>query len=771
MFKQYFLNKIAGLMGISNSTMAYLHSFNKLGRNLTTGLPSVLMALGARNFLRGLLNRFVIPINLDWVWPYWINRQYDPLSPSFVARGFQIASLNMTQRNWTAIGARHSTKEAIVDQRGLIVPLIHGWSLDAWIYYDGKLYAPSQMPEVSQYLCQNLPIVMTEFQVGELKVTLESFVEKIEKEDIIFQKAKVVNLSNKPVEFSFIFSIRPYNTEGLSLINNLKYSNQEFHVNERVGLYLPQVPDRVLCHNYDQGDVSIVLGKDWIPIYKTACPLGFCTGMAVYDFTITEHEQKDISAFMPIERKLSFQGLEKLDSEQILTECIASWRDRIDNKSMRIHVPDQKMQAAFRANLANLLIFHDGDSITPGPFSYHFFWYRDAAYMINALDKVGFFNEAQEILNSYPKRQRKIGHFSSQQGEWDSNGQAIWTMVQHYRLNNDKEFLKHVYPSIKGAINWISKHMLKHKDPALDGLHPPGLSAEHFGSNDYYYWDDFWSLAGLREGIFAAEVLGYEADKKKFERAFTKLSSCLDRSLKIIEERFGLPIIPISPAISRRYDSAMIGSIACVYPLHIFAKDDPRFLNTLNYLWENHVIDNGFFHHVMHSGYGTYLTAHIAECFVTLRDKRAIDMLNWLLEKATDTFTWPEAINPQNFGGNMGDGHHGWAAADFLILVRNMLILEEDNTLVLLPCVPDDWFKVDEVISINNAPTYFGTVGFKFVSNTDKSVDLSLYSNFHNIPESIEINLASYIKVLRFRDKDYKVIDGKVVLSREEIVE
>ena len=27
---------------------------------------------------------------------------------------------------------------------------------------------------------------------------------------------------------------------------------------------------------------------------------------------------------------------------------------------------------------------------------------------------------------------------------------------------------------------------------------PPGISSEHFGPPDRYYWDDVWSLAGLR---------------------------------------------------------------------------------------------------------------------------------------------------------------------------------------------------------------------------------------------------------------------------------
>ncbi|MFA5928588.1 MAG: hypothetical protein WC838_04745, partial [Candidatus Margulisiibacteriota bacterium] len=212
---------------------------------------------------------------------------------------------------------------------------------------------------------------------------------------------------------------------------------------------------------------------------------------------------------------------------------------------------------------------------------------------------------------------------------------------------------------------------------------------------------------------------------------------------------------------------AAIGSIACIYPLKVFKLTDERFLNTLDYIDKHCMYDGGFFHDVMHSGFGTYLTAHVAQCYVALRDKKALKILNWLLDKATDTFTWPEAINPQNFGGNMGDGHHGWAAADFLLLVRNMLFYEDEDKLVLLPCVPDDWFKVGEQISVDSAPSYFGTIDFKLKTMRNKVVELKADFNFHRLPEVVEVNLPESIKTLKFRDVDYKVEDGKVLLPKK----
>ncbi|GBR77681.1 hypothetical protein RDn1_340, partial [Candidatus Termititenax dinenymphae] len=235
----------------------------------------------------------------------------------------------------------------------------------------------------------------------------------------------------------------------------------------------------------------------------------------------------------------------------------------------------------------------------------------------------------------------------------------------------DKEFLKDNYSIIKRGAKWIlgkAQSNLK-LDPGYRGIMPPGLSAEHFGLNDYYYWDDFWSLAGLQSAVQACEAL----DKKgsSLTRGLLKLQNAVDTSLRYAEAHLGQAIMPISP--SRRMDSAAVGCLSAYYPCRVYAYDDQRLLNTVKYLHEKCFIKGGFFHDVNHSGYGTYLTMHIAQCYIGQRSAKAIDILGWLLKVASPTWCWPEAIHPRTLGGTIGDGHHGWAAADLCLLIRNML--------------------------------------------------------------------------------------------------
>src|SRR5690349_12494753 len=68
------------------------------------GEPIELLRAGMVFHARGLMNSRAIQHNLDWVWPYWVERQFNPRDDAFVPRAFSITHINLTHRNWTAIG-------------------------------------------------------------------------------------------------------------------------------------------------------------------------------------------------------------------------------------------------------------------------------------------------------------------------------------------------------------------------------------------------------------------------------------------------------------------------------------------------------------------------------------------------------------------------------------------------------------------------------------------------------------------------------------------
>ena len=142
--------------------------------------------------------------------------------------------------------------------------------------------------------------------------------------------------------------------------------------------------------------------------------------------------------------------------------------------------------------------------------------------MLHALDQLGYHEQVKSVLRTFPRYLHKDGFMQAQEGEWDSNGQALWTMEQHTRLSGDYEVLHDQYWHVLNAAHWIDAARQKTKQAGPEspeyGLLPAGMSAEHLGPNNFYYWDDWWGLAGLRTAVFAAKTFNSPDDAEKLER-------------------------------------------------------------------------------------------------------------------------------------------------------------------------------------------------------------------------------------------------------------
>jgi hypothetical protein len=393
----------------------------------------------------------------------------------------------------------------------------------------------------------------------------------------------------------------------------------------------------------------------------------------------------------------------------------SGWRVHAQ-RGMRLELPDERLASCVDAQRAFLLLLHDGDEITPGPSTYHRFWFRDAAYLLGALDRFGYDREVAEVLRSYPGRQHVDGFYFSQAREWDANGAALHSIGEHWRLHRDRALLEELAPSVAKGAEWIERKRRtrsRRTDEALRGLLPPSVSAEHLGPFDWFYWDDFWGVRGLLDAAEVLEAVGERSAADHAARMATAFRADVDRSLERTAARLGTKAIPAGPR--RRIDPAVIGSLVAAWPLRLLPADDERIAATADVIRDRFLVGDAFFQGISHTGLGTYLTLQLAFVELEAGDRRALQRLDWLLSAATSTWTWPEAVHPRLPGGCMGDGHHGWAAADLLTFVRNLLVRDlagADGVTELALCsmLPDAW--LGQGIEVHDAPTHAGRLSF-----------------------------------------------------------
>jgi hypothetical protein len=232
-------------------------------------------------------------------------------------------------------------------------------------------------------------------------------------------------------------------------------------------------------------------------------------------------------------------------------------------------------------------------------------------------------------------------------------------------------------------------------------------------------------------------------NEKKFNNHFSSFYNEVFSIINANQNKYPYPLIPASP--SRYEDSAIIGAISALYPCRLIKPRDLRLTGTLRFIRHKFTREGGFLHRLVHSGFNVYLTAQIAQCYLFRRSSRLIPILEWMLENISHTGTYPEAIHPRTKQGCMGDGHHGWAAADFLHLCRNLIFFEEENTLVITPVTFRRWFESGEKISIQNAASYFGIINLNITNFTDY-VELSLDNKYWYKPQNIEFSVSFPIR-------------------------
>jgi hypothetical protein len=361
---------------------------------------------------------------------------------------------------------------------------------------------------VDQQLDPNAPQVTTAFEWRGLRLQSETFVGGVRGgRDVLFCRTRVLNRSSKVRTVRVCVAVRPFGVEGVAPIRSIEFGSRRVaFIDGIVGIVFAQEPDLVMLGSASLGDTARAFKGNHLRGHESevSCVKGLANAVAVFDMTLASSGDQSICYSMALGTKAELKttaikrtwrvSFEKRREEQVL-----AWEKEVEG-TFRIACGDSALQSLFEASRTALLQLHDGDFISPGPYLYHHFWFRDAAPMLKALDVLGFPKRVRQVINGYPKRLTSEGFFRAPAGEWDSNGAVLWTVYEHYRFTRSSLWLKQLYPTLVKAGRWIIRMRRSSKQTGAthSGLMPRSLSAEHLGTVDQYYWDSFWSLAGLR---------------------------------------------------------------------------------------------------------------------------------------------------------------------------------------------------------------------------------------------------------------------------------
>lgn len=638
-----------------------------------------------------------------WVWPYWLERQLDPSSPAFVPAGDLPLVQNLVARNWTTVGNVGSPAEALVDPRGLVTPTPGGWSLDWWIGADDRWHVPSREVAVRQRLVEDAPVVETVMRVPGGDAVHRAYAVRAAPADG-GHELMVVEIENaSPVPFAVALAVRPYHPAGLARVGEVAVTGgTTVTVEGRIAVLLPRVPNRSAAATGADGDVAgvVLAGDAGSALPEPAhCPDGMATAAFVYPLahTATLRVVLPLAAAEPAGAPAGTDGAAPPAVPARLPTAVqvaAGWRAHAGAGS-RVELPDDRLASCVEANRRTLLLRHDrlvgaGGEDVP---------VVEVAALVRALDGWGHADEAAEGLRDLAGRQRADGGFAGHGEALDANGAVLHALRSHLRLHGDDGLAAELAESVADAATWIER-------TRRSGRRRPGVARGLLPSACYA--DDLWSLRGLLDAADLLTAAGEAAGAAAAAEAAVAYRGDLDASLAAVAARLGTVAVPAG--WRHRIDDRAVGALAACSPLGLLDAADPRIVATVEAVREHALLGAAVHEATGSGGLGTEATVQLALAELAAGDPRSLDRLAWLLDAATPTWTWPDAVHPRLAGGCAGDGHSSRVLAGILSVVRELLVRETADGLDLCSLLPPSWWGGG--IEAHGVPTAAGTLSF-----------------------------------------------------------
>jgi hypothetical protein len=401
-------------------------------------------------------------------------------------------------------------------------------------------------------------------------------------------------------------------------------------------------------------------------------------------------------------------ALDALPLASALTQLRSTWNAQ-ETGMMQLSVSEAKVDATYKASITEILSSRYEDAAGlwvqgVNKLQYQAFWIRDAALMTQALDLAGLHTQAAQNLTFMDTFQQPSGLFISRADQYDGWGQALWALTQHAELTQDSAYAAAQLPAITAAINWLES------ETTTDslGLMPAGNPNDDELISGHITGDNLWAAVGLRSAVADAVLAGrpdlastWQADDQRFEDA-------LDNALKTDVAANG----HITPALDVAGGQDW-GNYNAAYPMQILPATSPAVRATLAYAQTQMVqglptYDDG---HSLHD----YLGFPLFQTELVSGDvEAAVAGLYAELVHTTSTDNgWEDGVTPSVRASATDISPHGTFSADYVALLRNMLVADTpDGGVDLLSGASPAWLQTDQHISVTNAPTDDGTISF-----------------------------------------------------------
>jgi hypothetical protein len=443
----------------------------------------------------------------------------------------------------------------------------------------------------------------------------------------------------------------------------------------------------------------------------------------------------------------------------------------------RIEVPDNAIMEMISASARNIMQAREVKDGLPvfqvGATVYRSLFVIDGHFMLECAHYLGYRDDVAGALDRLLQSVAPDGSIAEMPFHLKETAIALATIVRQCELLGDDERLRGYWNIVRGGVSYIER--LRDEAAALPPdspahkLMPPSFGDGGAGGKRPEYTTTLWTLSGLKMVTDAARRLGYAEDAERFASTYDALMTdfrrCAARDMRHLPD--GTPYLPMIMSgsgehhdlpdfpsiVSRPHQlqpaSATWAFCQTVWPGEVFAPDDPfvrNLLQLLDQLDDEQGIpaETGWY---PYRSVWTYYASFAAHAWLYAgRPDKAIDYLYDFANHAAPTRVWREeqSFSDTYNGQFCGDMPHNWASAEFIRLVRHLVVFEVGETLHLLPGLPAQWRIPGKRILVERTPTRFGDVTLALAFDVDGTSELrvSCDSAGHRAPTKVVLHAA-----------------------------
>ena len=444
--------------------------------------------------------------------------------------------------------------------------------------------------------------------------------------------------------------------------------------------------------------------------------------------------------------------------------------------ALPIELPDPAIMDMLTACARNILQAREIIDGLPvfqvGATVYRGLWVVDGHFILEAAQYLGLRDDAAAAIDTLLRRVRPDGSIAQFPHHTKETGISVTTLIRQTELLGDDARLRDLWQTIQNAVSYIENMRQEARElPPSDPCHnllPPSFADGGVAGKRGEYTTTFWILAGLKWAADAAERLGYAGDAKRFQADYDSLMADFRahaaRNMRNLPD--GSPYLPMIYAGSGEHnhlvnyqgtlhptnqiqpESALWALCQSIYPGEVFNPDDPV-VQQLNHLHDLRDDDEGIpatTGWLPYKALWTYHASFAAHVWLySGRADKAIDYLYAFANHASPTRVWREEQPLKGTGLSQicGDMPHNWASAEFIRLVRHLLVFERGSQLELLPGLPAEWAVPGKRLLLEQTPTRFGpvTLAVAFDDDGTSRVDVTLDTNWTRQPETIVLHV------------------------------